>query len=201
LDVHFSAGLERCAPVRLGSLEESLVSQAWRFGLFFIFFCGTIFALGQAREGQTASGPSQKNAASDKPSETQPADVAGDWQMSWTGRLGTEDCAVHIKQDGAKLSGTFQDVHGLSTLTGTVEAKQVSFDVQFGGPRPFTTRFTGTADGGKIEGTSQAVGVGGSGAFLGHAGEVVHPEHPWTAQRVTNTAGETASNPNPPAKN
>jgi len=49
-------------------------------------------------------------------------------------------------------------------------------------------RFSGTAEGGELKGTSQAVGVGGPGAYLGHAGEVVQPEHPWTAKRANSSA-------------
>lgn len=120
-----------------------------------------------------------------------PADVSGKWQVSWQGRLGTEQCTLQFEQAGTKLSGTFQDQRGLSPLAGTVDDKQVSFEVQFHGPRPFTTKFKGTLDSGKIEGTSQAIGVGGSGAYLGHGGEIVQPEHPWTAKRI--------ATPSPPA--
>jgi type 1 fimbria pilin len=138
-------------------------------------------------------------------SASKPVDVSGKWQVSWQGRLGTEQCTLQLQQDGTKLTGTFQDVHGLSSLAGSAEEKRISFDVQFQGPRPFTTRFTGTTDPtvdpGKIEGTSQAVGVGGAGAYLGHAGEVVQPEHPWTAKRIPNQPSETGSNPTPPARN
>ncbi|HEY6301659.1 MAG TPA: hypothetical protein VIX14_01220 [Terriglobales bacterium] len=120
------------------------------------------------------------------PSHDQGADVSGDWQVSWRGRLGTEPGTLHLQQDGTRLSGTFKDVHGLSPLLGTVDQNQISFDVQFQGPHPFTTRFTGNANGNKIEGISEAIGVAGGGAYLGHGGEIVHPEHPWTAHRVAN---------------
>jgi hypothetical protein len=90
--------------------------------------------------------------------------------------------------------------------------------VQFQGKYPFTTRFTGKITdakigAGKIEGTSQAINVNdGGGAYLGHGGEIVHPEHPWTATRVasqttpdqsdSNQAGtKPGSGQNSPAKN
>lgn len=142
------------------------------------------------------------------PSAAKPPDVSGKWQVSWQGRLGTEQCTLQLHQDGTKLTGTFQDQRGLSSLSGTIDGKQISFEVQFQGPRPFTTRFTGTVDkttdADKIQGTSQAVGIGGTGAYMGHAGEVTQPEHPWTAKRVANQpiqSSETGSNPNPPARN
>jgi hypothetical protein len=138
--------------------------------------CAAIF-LPLSGVGHTQPNPPTSTAAS-------PADVSGKWQVSWQGRLGTEQCTLQLQQDGTKLSGTFQDQRGLSPLAGTVDDKQVSFEVQFQGPRPFTTKFKGTLDSGKIEGPSQAIGVGGSGAYLGHGGEIVQPEHPWSAKRI-----------------
>jgi hypothetical protein len=123
--------------------------------------------------GQTQSAPAPKDAI----------DVSGDWQASWQGRLGAEQCTLHVQTEGGKLTGTFKDLRGTSALAGTVDGRRISFDVRFPGARPFTIRFTGTADDSTIKGTSQAVGMGGSGAYLGHAGEVVQPEHPWTAKR------------------
>jgi hypothetical protein len=147
---------------------------------------------------------SQSNATPDKTLLAHPDDVAGDWQISWEVRLGTDSGTLHLQQDGSKLSGTFEDLHGRSNLSGAVDGTRVTFDVQFSGPHPFTTRFTGTIDVGKIDGTSQAVDITGSGgAFLGHAGEVVHPEHPWNARRVAQPPvppGAASSAPKPAPK-
>jgi hypothetical protein len=191
LNVHFSAGSERFASVRLDPLEELFVIQASRFIPLLILSC--CFAAGQTPAAQSTTG-----ADSDKRSQPQPADVAGTWQVSWTVRGGTEPGTLHLQQDGAKLTGTFQDLHGLSSLAGTVDAKRISFDVHFAGSHPFTIRFVGTVDSSDIQGTSEAVGLVGGGAYLGHAGEVVHPEHPWTAKRLASPppqTGETGSNP------
>lgn len=126
-------------------------------------------------------------------SSVTPADVAGKWEMSWTGRLGTEKCTLELQQDSTKVKGTFRDLRGDSSLSGTIEGNKLSFDVEFKGPRPFTTRFAGSIDSDKITGTSRAVGAGSSGAYLGHAGEIVQPEHPWAATRAKDR-------PNPPAE-
>ena len=139
----------------------------------------------------------------DKPSHVQPLDVSGDWQVTWQGRLGAEQCALHLEQDGETLTGTLKTLHGVSSIAGTVDKQRIFFEVQFGDPHPFTTRFTGNADGGKIEGTSQAVGIGGSGAYLGHAGEIVQPDHPWSATHLANQptqAVDTRSDSNPHAR-
>jgi len=111
------------------------------------------------------------------------ADVAGTWQISWQVRLGTAHATVQLTQDGSKLSGTFEQMGVSSNLSGSIQGKNVSFDVQFPGPRPFTMEFAGTVDGEKISGKSFAKGVEGAGAYLGHGGEVVKPDHPWTASR------------------
>jgi hypothetical protein len=186
--------------------EEILVISHYRVRVLPVLVCTAILsvtALCATAQSQVAA-QAQKNAIPEKQSRIQPAAVAGNWQVSWQGRLGTEECALHLQQDGAKLTGTFQDLRGVMPLSGTVDEKKLSFEVQFMGARPFTTRFTGTVDGDKIEGTSQAVGVNGGGAFLGHAGEVVHPEHPWTAARVANQPSQSTQispNSNPSAKN
>jgi hypothetical protein len=178
-----------------------------------LFSCASIlaltpsFAATQAQKKQTPETMiASANPNPDTPSSPKPAEIAGDWQVSWTARLGVEKCVLHLQLDGTKLTGTFKDLHGVMPLSGTVDGNKITFEVQFGGKYPFTTRFTGSVNGGKIEGTSEAVGVTGGGAFLGHAGEVVHPEHPWTATRGPNqpdSSARTASNPNSisPAKN
>jgi hypothetical protein len=172
---------------------------------FFAIFLLSAFALisVSSSTGQTKEAFSPSSAAMSN-------DVSGKWQVLWQGRLGTEQCMVQLQQDPAnKLKGTLQDQRGMASLTGTVDGKNVTFDVQFQGPRPFTTRFTGTADADKMEGKSQATNVGGSGAFLGHGGEVVQPEHPWTAKRIATEPASTqssqstvtGSNPNTATKN
>jgi len=146
-------------------------------------------SLVSAEQSQAAS--PQKDLVENKTSNTtshgQPADLSGDWQVSWEVRLGTDSGTLHLQQNRTKLTGTFKDLHGLSSVSGTIDETRISFDVQFQGKYPFTTRFSGHLNNGKLEGTSEAIGVtGGGGAFLGHGGEVVHPEHPWTAARVAN---------------
>jgi hypothetical protein len=111
------------------------------------------------------------------------ANVAGTWQISWQVRLGTARATVRLKQDGSKLSGTFQEMAVSSNLAGSIQGKNLTFDVEFPGKRPYTIEFTGTVDGEKLSGTSRAKGVEGAGAYLGHGGEVVQPDHPWTATR------------------
>jgi hypothetical protein len=62
---------------------------------------------------------------------TDQAEVAGAWQVSWQVRLGTAHATVQLTQDGSKLSGTFEEMGVSSKLSGSVEGKNISFDVQF----------------------------------------------------------------------
>ncbi|MGA2388545.1 MAG: hypothetical protein ABSF97_06270 [Candidatus Sulfotelmatobacter sp.] len=167
--------------------------------VFSFFVCVTLTSLPSA--GAQSLGNSASSTALQTP------DVSGKWQVAWQGRLGTEECAIDLhRKSSNKLEGHLQDQRGVSPLSGTIEGKKITFDVQFGGPRPFTTRFTGTVDGDSIEGTSQAINVQGGGAYLGHGGEIVQPEHPWTAKRATSQPVQAAehgssSNPNSSGKN
>jgi hypothetical protein len=113
-----------------------------------------------------------------------PVDVTGNWQVAWQGRLGTEQCTLKLQSNNGALSGTFQNVRGTSPVSGILKGNLISLDVKFQGARPYTTRFTGTAEDGKLTGTSQAMSAGANGAYLGHGGEIVEPEHPWTAKRI-----------------
>src|ERR1700733_16166847 len=114
---------------------------------------------------------------------TDQAEVAGAWQVSWQVRLGTAHATVQLKQDGSKLSGTFEEMGVSSRLSGSIQGKEISLDVDFPGPRPYTIEFVGTVDGEKISGKSRAKNVEGAGAYLGHGGEVVQPHHPRPASR------------------
>ncbi|MGA9800756.1 MAG: hypothetical protein WBQ68_17205 [Terriglobales bacterium] len=114
--------------------------------------------------------------------------VSGKWQLSWQARLGTEQATVELEQDGSKLRGTFHDLHHSCPLSGSIEGQTISFEVQFEASRPYTIAFRGTVNGDSISGTSQAQNIGGSKAYLGHGGEIVQPEHPWTATRPADPA-------------
>ena len=184
----------------------------------FVLFCGAIFsATATFSAGQSPAVQTQKDAGAET-GHAEIADVSGDWQLSWQVRLGTDTGTLHLQQDGKKLTGTFKDLHGLSAVTGTILENRLSFEVQFQGKYPYTTRFTGKIvdakiGAGKIEGTSAAINVtDGGGAYLGHGGEIVHPEHPWTATRAASqttpdqsgsnqTGTKPSSGQNSPAKN
>jgi hypothetical protein len=140
-------------------------------------------------------------AAGDVPPEGRSPRVAGKWLVSWQARMGTEQATIELVQDGSKLSGTFHDLHHYAMLSGVIEGKEISFAVEFQGLRPYTIGSTGTVEGDKIGGTSQAKNIGGAGAYLGHGGEIVQPEHPWTATRPANPPSLQTRKANPDTSN
>jgi hypothetical protein len=119
--------------------------------------------------------------------ENGPAKVGGKWQVSWTGRIGVEKATLSLQQTSTDLSGTFEDLHGVSQLTGKVENNEITFDVAFKGKKPYTIVFAGTLENGSLKGSSKSKDAGG---YLGHGGEIVQPDHPWTATRIDGSADQ-----------
>ena len=109
---------------------------------------------------------------------SQPANIGGDWQISWQARNGSQQASMQIQQDGSKLSGTFQDASGSSSVTGSMAGNNVSFSVQIQG-RPMSLAFTGTIDGDKMSGTFQPQGGGGSRGGRGGG----QGSHTWSGVR------------------
>jgi OAA-family lectin sugar binding domain len=108
---------------------------------------------------------------------SQPANIGGDWQISWQARNG-QQATIQIQQDGSNLSGTFQDANGSSSVTGSIAGNNVSFSVQIQG-RPMSLAFTGTIDGNKMSGTFQPQGGGGSRGGRGGG----QGSHTWSGVR------------------
>src|SRR5688572_23957960 len=85
----------------------------------------------------------------------EPAKVAGKWSAA----LQLE--ALNSKQDGEKLSGTYEGYYGASPLDGTIKEKEISFSVTFSieGSK-FIGTFTGTVDGDNMGGRVEFEGAG-----------------------------------------
>lgn len=114
---------------------------------------------------------------------SQPANIAGAWQISWQGRDGAKQATVQLQQDGSNLTGTFQDSRGSSQLTGSISGNNVAFTVQIEGRG--TLAFTGAMNGDKMSGTFQP--QGGGGGRGGHGGG--QGNHSWTGVRQQGSSG------------
>lgn len=118
--------------------------------------------------------------------------VQGKWHGSWEGRMGALPITLELTQEGHKLTGKIIHASKSSPVIGAISGNAISFTVNFAGPRPFTILFKGMIDGDSIKGTSRAQNVGESGAYLGHGGEIVQPDRPWTAKREPDDQQQTA---------
>jgi hypothetical protein len=133
-------------------------------------------------------------AAADEPSgQDHPAHIAGDWQIQWEARLGTEKATVRFQQDGSKLTGVFHGHLGSPTVSGTVQGNTATFTFEFTGKYPFTLTFTGPVEGDRMGGKFQ---VGGVPAGYDAQGENARPtDYSWRATRIPGKADDSSSNP------
>jgi hypothetical protein len=94
-------------------------------------------------------------------STVEPAKVAG----KWNGRLQLESVSgspvLTFKQDGEKLTGTYQGYYGATPLEGTIKEKEIAFAVTFNIEGTKTEGvFTGTVDGDSMGGRVEFEGAG-----------------------------------------
>ncbi|MFZ0286913.1 MAG: hypothetical protein WAL32_16925 [Terriglobales bacterium] len=123
---------------------------------------------------------------------SQPANVAGKWQMSWQGRHGTREATLQLQQDGAKLTGTLDGERGSMPVTGSVDGNNISFSTQGQGRQNFSMVYTGTIDGDKMTGSAQPQGgEGGMGGGSHHGGG--QRNHSWTATRQAGNSNPGAA--------
>ena len=111
------------------------------------------------------------------------AGLAGQWQVSWQGRIGTEQATVLLQASGHALSGSFRTPRVTAPLSGSVAGPKLSFAVDFPGPPAYRMLFSGLAHGNQIEGQAQPQDLNGR-AFAGHGGEIARDYYTWSAVRV-----------------
>lgn len=99
-----------------------------------------------------------------------PANVAGQWQFTVQLAVGTGTPVVTFKQDGEKLTGTYEGRYGTSNLEGTIKENQIEFTI--------TVVAEGTTVSGVFTGTFEADKMKGDVEYEG-AGEGT-----WTAVRI-----------------
>jgi hypothetical protein len=99
----------------------------------------------------------------------EPAKVAGVWTFNVELAVGTGHPTVTLKQEGEKITGTYEGRYGPSPLEGTVKDQKIEFTVSM--------TAEGTAVTGVFTGTVQEEGMSGTMDFEG-AGDGT-----WTAVR------------------
>jgi hypothetical protein len=80
-----------------------------------------------------------------------PVKVAGKWQLALTGPHGTLGGTIDLKQDGVKVSGSWEtDGMGAIPIAGTLHGSKVALTVELHG---VTAKLDGTVQGAKMTGT------------------------------------------------
>jgi hypothetical protein len=109
--------------------------------------------------------------------------LAGQWRLSWEGRIGTEQATLLLQPAGRLLNGSLRTPRGSAVLAGSLDGSRLSFTVDFPGPPAYRIRFSGVAQGDQIQGEAQPQDAGGR-AFAGHGGEVARDYYRWSAVRT-----------------
>jgi hypothetical protein len=120
-------------------------------------------------------------------SDRQPG-LAGPWQLSWQGRIGTEQGTLLLQPSGQVVNGSLRTARGSAPLAGSLQGSRLSFTVEFPGPPAYRIRFSGVAQGDQIQGEAEPQDAGGR-AFGGHGGEVARDYYRWSAQRMVTDIG------------
>jgi hypothetical protein len=91
----------------------------------------------------------------------EPAKVAGKWNVTMELQSITGHPVVTLKQDGEKITGTYEGRYGESQLTGTVKEKDITFTVMFVAEGMQTQGvFAGKVDGDTMGGDVSFEGAG-----------------------------------------
>lgn len=91
----------------------------------------------------------------------EPAKVAGKWNVSMELESITGHPVILLKQDGEKLTGTYEGRYGQSELKGSIKEKEIEFTVTFVAEGMQTQGvFAGTVDGDTMSGQVSFEGAG-----------------------------------------
>jgi hypothetical protein len=91
----------------------------------------------------------------------EPAKVEGKWNVLLQLESITGHPVLTLKQDGEKLSGTYEGRYGPSALEGEVKENRIAFVVSFSAEGTTTTGvFQGTVDGNSMGGKVEFEGAG-----------------------------------------
>ena len=115
-------------------------------------------------------GPAAGLSAASAESRSEPAKVAGKWNCVLELESVTGHPVLTFKQEGEKLSGTYQGRYGESPLEGTIKDNKIEFAV--------TINAEGTQSQGVFAGTVDGDSMKGRVAFEGGG------EGTWSAERV-----------------
>ena len=96
------------------------------------------------------------------------ADISGNWEFSVDTAAGSGSPSFVFKQDGEKLTGTYNGLFGQANLTGTVKGNQIDFkfDFTYSG-QSGVAHYSGTIESDKKMSGKVEVGGLGEGTWTG----------------------------------
>jgi hypothetical protein len=98
----------------------------------------------------------------------QTTDVTGDWAFNVETGMGSGSPAISFKQDGEKLTGTYNGQLGSANFTGTVKGTAIEFSFTLDAQgQTVDVNYTGTVDGKSMKGAVSMAGGQLSGTFSG----------------------------------
>src|SRR5215472_868400 len=96
-----------------------------------------------------------------------PAQVAGEWNLTVESPNVTGTPTANFKQDGENLTGTFKGRLGEAPLQGTIKGNAIKFTVSMTSPNgDIQAEYSGTVDGDSMKGTVKFGDIG-HGSFTG----------------------------------
>jgi hypothetical protein len=116
-----------------------------------LFVCALVLTAG-AVSGVCMANPGQAGSVQNATAAV--LSVTGAWKFSWIDKNGdARQGTMQLKQDGSSVSGSFKGDHGPFAVVGTLQGNQISLTVK----APMRkVSFTGTVDGGKMGGATEA---------------------------------------------
>jgi hypothetical protein len=93
------------------------------------------------------------------------ADVAGEWEASYSTPLGPQEVKIYLSQEGPRISGHTTSEYGESQVRGTINGQDVAFTFSAtDAGREVEIRVTAKADGDRMRGTAK-IGDRAEGSF------------------------------------
>jgi hypothetical protein len=97
-------------------------------------------------------------------------DIAGEWEVTFTGPQGPADYTMYVTQEGTRLTGRMTSPSGEFPLRGAIEGEKADrFRITWALPdngRMLEIVFVGTVDGDRLTGTAR-LGKAGEGPVTG----------------------------------
>ena len=96
--------------------------------------------------------------------------VTGKWTMTVNSQAGTGNPVFDLKQDGAKVTGTYKGALGEAPVTGTVSGSDLTLNIKISAQgQELAVTYTGKVEGDSVSG-KVTLGEMGEGTFTGKKG-------------------------------